>query len=93
MVRLLLRDCQPTAILNYIWASSASVGYSHKVPLRAFFALQEVSRVRYSSASVTKCSFMGQNISKGGKFGLWEADEIESKLRVSGINERKLSKG
>lgn len=26
VVRLLLRDCQPTAILNYIWASSASVG-------------------------------------------------------------------
>ena len=35
-----------------------------------------------------KCSVMGQNIAKGGKFGLWEADEIKSKLRVSVINER-----
>lgn len=52
-----------------------------------------MSHVRYSSAPITKCSFMGQNIAKGGKFGLWEADEIESKLRVSSINERKVSKG
>lgn len=35
-----------------------------------------------------KCSVMGQNIAKGGKFGLGEADEIKSKLRVSNINER-----
>lgn len=51
-----------------------------------------MSRVRYSSASIMKCSFMEQNIAKGGKFGLWEADEIESQLRVSGTNERKVSK-
>jgi len=30
----------------------------------------------------------GANIAKGGKFGLWEADEIESKLKDSNINER-----
>lgn len=35
-----------------------------------------------------KCSVMGQNIAKGGKLGLWEADKIESKLKVSDINER-----
>lgn len=35
-----------------------------------------------------KCSVMGENIAKGGKLGLWEADKIESKLKVSDINER-----
>lgn len=94
MVRLLLRDCQPTAILNYIWASSASVGYSQsQSPFKSFFALQEMSHVRYSRCIYHEVFIYGQNVVKGGKFGLWEADEIESKLRVSGINERKVSKG
>lgn len=85
---LLLRDCQPSAFLNYIWLSSASVGESHKVPLRDLFALQEMSCLRYSSAPIVECSVTGQNVAKGGKFGLWKADEIESKLSISNINER-----
>lgn len=47
-----------------------------------------MSCLRYSSASIMKCSVGGQSIANGGKFGLWEADEIDSKLRVSNINER-----
>lgn len=35
-----------------------------------------------------KCSVTGQNIAKGGKLGLWEADKIERKLKVSDINGR-----
>lgn len=52
-----------------------------------------MSHVRYSRCIYHEVFIYGQNIVKGGKFGLWEADEIESKLRVSGINERKVSKG